>query len=318
MKKKFENYNYLLSLIFFQVELLKFILYLLETKYEIVKKFIKINPSKGSLNFAIHKKQLKKVILKKKSPDKFYDLKLNHLKDWFYDTTYNYSNYLLAEKLLKNNINIENTYFTQNNNNEKNFINLNYKKKFKEITKTKLPQKKKINKFLEKYIYKHSDNESDLDQSLILYKIPITYFSSDIFKNNYKKKNDLKFINLITEKKFLDTVYYHSKNYDSKHLLFNFNYSSKCFFQNSILLKKILHRIFEKNSCEHKIKNCNDTIYIIINSNIFLDKLYFFGIKKKFLKMIKFYENSFKYQTSNKQFMPYGDIHIFFSRNKII
>ena len=71
MKKKFENYNYLLSLIFFQVELLKFILYLLETKYEIVKKFIKINPSKGSLNFAINKKQLKKVIVKKNIPINF-------------------------------------------------------------------------------------------------------------------------------------------------------------------------------------------------------------------------------------------------------
>ena len=65
------------------------------------------------------------------------------------------------------------------------------------------------------------------------------------------------------------------------------------------------------------MKNCKNTAYVIINANVFLENIYCVGKKNKVLKIIKFYENSIKSQITNKQFIPYGDIYIFFCRNKI-
>nr|UXY87874.1 hypothetical protein CcurKRNrm3_p015 [Cryptomonas curvata] len=310
-----EKTNNLLTFVYFQLKILNFFFFLIQNIHKKTKKLIK-NRTYWILYIDKNKKRLDNITNKEKIYEKIDKANIKHLNDWNFDQINLFSNIYTVKNFMSSDLKQEGSYFLKSNVKKKENINLSYRKNFKEFTKIKLPQKiNKQNSHLNQN-EKINMNQFYLLNLKIFYKIPITYFSSSIL-NTYYPKNNLKNLSLSTEKNFQDLFINQISNSTTKSILFNFIELTGFHLQKSFLLKKILFKIYENDSYKKKIKNCKYTTYVVVNVNIFFEKLHFLGKKKKILKIIKFYENSNKYQTSIKQFLPYGDIYLIFNRHKI-
>jgi hypothetical protein len=298
--------NNLLALTYFHLKMLKFFLYFIQNIHKKTKKFVK-NENKLASYLRKKEKKLNNIKQKELNLKKIYNVNAKHLNDWKLDEGNKYSKIFTTKNLIKINTNQDNSFFLDNNQPKKITESYNNNIKFKEFTKIKLPQKKKNIRF-------NMDSKTELSLPIFIkstnfYKIPITYFSS-FFCKNYNLKNNYSILSENNLKDFIDNQI---DNSNTKIIITNkFSKFNEYYFPKSLLFKKILFLIYQDDINISKLKNCKDTKYVVVNNNIFFDKIYLLEKKKRILKIMKFYENSNKYQIANKQFLPYGDIYIFF------
>jgi hypothetical protein len=323
--KKKENKTCILALLYFQIEMLKFFLYSIKIIFQQSKKFVKMKNKDTSLYLKKKKTQIIDMLQQDENSDKFYNQSINHLKDWGLDLSYKYSKFITNDHSKNYDINHKFAYLIENSEIEKKRLNSQYDSKFKESIEVKFPQKKERKKMVnfkkkkEKKIGDHV-HAPYLNILAKFYKIPISYFSSNIFTKSYNKKDNLiykRIIRSFPENDLPKSIHFQTINYDAHLFLINDINSATCFFKKSISLNKLLFQVFKKKFFDNKLKNCKNTRYIIINVTLELENCNFKNKKKKILNMINIYESLNKYKISYKQFMPYGDIFFIIPRNNL-
>nr|UXY88374.1 hypothetical protein Cry52Nrm3_p013 [Cryptomonas curvata] len=323
--KKGENNTCILALLYFQIEMLKFFLYSVKIIFQQSKKFVKIKNKDTSLYLKKKKTQIIDMLQQNENSDKFYNQNINHLKEWDLDPSYKYPKFITNDHSKNYDINHKFSYLIENSESEKKRLNSQYDYRFKESIEVKLPQKKekkKIVKYKKKKEKKIEDHVHAPYLNILakFYKIPISYFSSNIFTKPYNKKDNLinkRIIYSFPENNLPKSIHPQAINYDAQLFLISDINSPTLLFKKSISLNKFLFQIFKKNFINYKLKNCKNTKYIIINVTIGLENCNFENKKKKILNMINIYESLNKYKISYKQFMPYGDIFFFIPRNSL-
>ena len=320
--KKKRNNTCILALLYFQIEMLRFFLCSVKVIFQQSKKFVKMKNKNAFLYLTNKKIQIIDMLQQYENSEKFYNQNINHLKDWNVDLTFKYSKIITNDHNRNFDIDHKFSYLIENAKSETMRLNSKYDYILKESIEVKLPQKKK-QKRLVKNKKRQKDNNLNAPYLNILvrfYKIPISYFSSNIFTKLYNKKDNLiykKIIHSFPENNLPKSIHFQTISNAAQPFLINNTHLSTFFFKKSMSLNNFLFQIFKKNFLDNKLKNCKNTKYIIINVTTQIENCNFENKKKKILNMINIYESLNKYKISYKQFMPYGDIFFFIPKNSL-
>jgi hypothetical protein len=320
--QKKRNNTSILALLYFQIEMLKFFLYSIKIIFQQSKQFVKIKPKDTYLYLNNQQTPIIDILQHYENSEKFINQNINHLKDWNVEFSFKYSKFINNDQIRQYDINHKFSYLLKNSESEKKRLNSQYDYGFKESIEVKLPQKKEKRVFFKyKKKTKKHPNALYLASLVKFYKIPISYFSSNIFTKSYQKKDSLIYkesIYSLPENNLPKLIDSQIMKHDANSFLNDVINSSDFLKKKSIELNKIFFQKFKKIFFDTKIKNCKNTRYIIINVTIQMENCNFENKKKKILNMINMYENLNKYKISYKQFVPYGDIFFFISRNSLV
>nr|UXY87379.1 hypothetical protein 1634Bnrm3_p012 [Cryptomonas sp.] len=331
----FDNQNKkklsLMTLVYIQMEVLKFLFFSLQALLNETKRVLKIRTYTDN-NGTIVQKTDKIISGNISNIEKFYRRNKNLLKEWNFEEIYNSSESLPVNResfqsnLSKNEFASSNSFYNDNIIiNKKMIIKSETNAHYKELTKAKVPQKKRKSIYCYKKmgnLLKKFKNRGELKLNVFpkFYKIQLIYFSSLIFNNsmeNIEIFENNKYLVLDQKEKSLNKKISEHSSYEKIPDTGNFNYQEisthECFLIKFPLIKKIISKIL-RNELKIEKNKCGAIFYINLNINFLIERKWKKNKIKKFLSMISFYEKMEKYKMIFKQFIPLGDIYCFFSK----